>query len=117
LSTSGGVRLLDPYLARRHHLRQVLRLFLEFQEDLLQLARSFFYKLSVDIWNSMTKEKFVELFLSCEALKSLQINFDRTLFVESFHFAEAITACGRLKGASMKRVKEQFRQLCSEREN
>jgi hypothetical protein len=65
----------------------------------------------------MTKEKFVELFFSCEAVKSLQIDFELTLFVESFHFAEAITACRRSKGASTKKVKEQFRRLCSEREN
>jgi hypothetical protein len=65
-----------------------------------------FFTLSEDIWNSMTKENFVELFLSCEALKSVQIDFELTLFVEGFHFAEAITACRRSKGASTKRVKE-----------
>jgi hypothetical protein len=40
-----------------------------------------------------------------------------TLFVESYHFAEAFTAGRRSKGASTKRVKEQVRRLCSEREN
>ena len=45
------------------------------------------------------------------------MDFGLTLFVESFHFAEAITTGRRSKGASTERVKEQYRRLCSEREN
>ena len=45
------------------------------------------------------------------------MDFELTLFVGSFHFAEAFTACRRSKGASTKGVEEQFRRLCSEREN